>query len=183
MSDTTRTSLCCGLIVGMAALLGCDEAPPAGPVARPTPEWTSARNAEVAALEALLTSRVPGAPEQLRVHLAFGKEADLDLYVTGPREETVYYANTPSRIGGELLEDRRCEHSGPRIESVHFPLVPGRYRVGVDYPQACGDAKAPAAFALLIETPRGHEQLRSLAVHQVFEPVVFEFELDPEVKP
>lgn len=170
-----------GLLI--AALVGCDDAPPAGPVAREAPKWTAQRRAEVAALELQLEAMAVGASDRLRVHLAFGPEVDLDLYVTGPLEETVYYANTPSRIGGELLEDRRCEHSSPHIESVRFPLTPGHYRVGVDYPHACGDARAPVPFALLVEMPGGREQLRGLAAHQVFEPVVFEFELDPEGKP
>ena len=172
-----------GLALSIAVLASCGDAPPAGPVVTPAPEWTASRSSEARALEARLAALAPAGGGQLRVHLAFGAEADLDLYVTGPLQETVYYANTPSRIGGELLDDRRCEHAGPRIESARFPLAPGRYRVGVDYPHACGETRAPVPFALLVETPAGRQQIRGLAVHQVFEPVVFEFELDPEVKP
>lgn len=172
-----------GLALAIAALASCGDAPPAGPVVAAAPEWTVARRSEARELEARLAALAPGSRGQLRVHLAFGPEADLDLYVTDPLEETVYYANTPSRIGGELLEDRRCEHAGPRIESARLPLAPGRYRVGVDYPHACGETRAPVPFALLVETPAGRQQIRGLAAHQVFEPVVFEFELDPEVKP
>lgn len=183
MSAARRASPRAGLALLVAALVGCDDAPPAGPIAGPAPEWTAQRSAEAETLETRLAALAPGAPERLRVQLAFGPEADLDLYVTGPLDETVYYANTPSRVGGELLEDRRCEHPAPRIESVRFPLAPGRYRVGVDYPHACGDTRTPVPFALLVETPGSREQLRGLAAYQVFEPVVFEFELDPEVKP
>ncbi len=183
MSGTRSGSHWTGLAVLIAACVGCDDAPPGAPVRVPGPEWTAQRSAEARALEARLAALEPGAPAQLWVHLAFGPEADLDLYVTGPLEETVYYANTPSRIGGELLEDRRCEHAGARIESVRFPRVPGRYRVGVDYPQTCGETRAPVPFALRVETPGGRQQIRGLAVHEVFEPIVFEFELGPEVKP
>jgi hypothetical protein len=113
------------------------------------------------------------------VHLAFGQGADLDLYVTGPREETLYYANTPSGIGGELREDRRCVHDAPRVETARFPapLTPGRYRIGIDYPHACSDAKGPMPFALRVDEPGGRHELQGLAAHRVFEPVVVEFEI------
>ncbi|MGI9432304.1 MAG: hypothetical protein ACR2PQ_08830, partial [Myxococcota bacterium] len=107
----------------------------------------------------------------------------LDLYVTGPLEETVYYANSPSRIGGELLLDRRCVHDGPRVETVRFtaPLSPGRYRVGVDYPDACAEARgeraAPAPFAVRVVGPRVDRDLEGLAARRVFDPVVLEFEI------
>ena len=83
----------------------------------------------------------------LRVELAFGQDADLDLYVTDPLQETVYFANTPSQQGGVLLDDRRCDSPPPRIETVVFEHPPpGRYRVGVDYPRRCrliGIAEVP----------------------------------------
>jgi len=167
----------------IASVLACDDAPPARHVVTEAPQWNTQRSREAGDLEAQLESLMRSHDEDLTVYLAFGATVDLDLYVTGPMQETVYYANTPSRIGGELLEDRRCEHSGPRIESVRFPRVSGRYRVGVDYPHACGDTQAPVPFVLRVETPGHRRSIRGLAVHQVFEPRVLEFELDPEGKP
>ena len=40
----------------------------------------------------------------LRARLVFSADADLDLYVTGPDLETVYFANTPTRLGGVLAK-------------------------------------------------------------------------------
>jgi len=164
-----------GAALGACALLGaCGEGPPPGPPVPAAPTWTAERSAEAEALATRLSALREASPDEIRVHLAFGPEVDLDVYVTGPLEETVYYANSPSGIGGELLEDRRCAHEGVRVETVRFPLRPGAYRVGVDY---------PLPFALLVETPSGREGLRGLAAHQVFEPVVFEFDLEPGTDP
>jgi uncharacterized protein YfaP (DUF2135 family) len=110
-------------------------------------------------LEAALAQE-PADPA-LRVLLAFGSEADLDLYVTDPLQETVYFANSPSAAGGRLEADLHCgsEPPGDRIEQVRFAEPPsGSYRVGVDYPKGCGRART-AAFALAVV--RGDE----IAIH------------------
>ncbi len=144
------------------------------------PTWTAEAESEARALEARLEQEPPRASGEVRIQLAFGAAADLDLYVTGPLEETVYYANSPSRIGGELLEDRRCTHEGPRVETTRFlPARPGAYRVGVDYAHACGERR-PVPFALRIDRPEGALSSRGLASHHVFDPVVLEFTVEPE---
>jgi hypothetical protein len=185
-----------GLLVA-AWLLGCGPAdtPP------PRPSWDGELEREAASLEARLSAtpaatpgaesgeepgadsggRAGGEAAAVVVRLAFSESADLDLYVTGPREETVYYANSPSAVGGELLEDLRCEHAGPRIETVRFAQpLPGRYRVGVDYPHACGDAADVAPFVVAVETPGGRTLRRGLAALRVFEPIVLEIDVSPE---
>jgi hypothetical protein len=175
------SALRCALLVLAAAVSGCDDSPPRGPIVAAQPEWTAERTSAADALAERLAA-LPAA-EGVVVRLAFGPGADLDLYVTGPFEETVYYANTPSRIGGELVQDRRCTHPGPRIEEVRFPSRPGRYRVGVDYPRGCGETHAPQAFALTVDAPSEHREHRAIAVHQVFEPVVLEFEVETPMNP
>lgn len=161
------------------AAAGCDGGPPPGPVVAEPPEWTPERTRAAQALAELLAASEPAVTEGLRVRLAFGAEADLDLYVTDPSEETVYYANTPSRTGGALFEDQRCAHPAPRVETVQFPapLAPGRYRIGVDYPRACDEAREPAPFAVAVDGPAGRTLHRGLVQHQVFEPIVVEIEL------
>lgn len=181
MSDPpTRSQLVAA--AGAALLLlatGCDGGPPPGPVVAEPPAWTPERTRAAQALAELLAAGEPAGPDGLRVQLAFGAEGDLDLYVTDPLEETVYHGNTPSRTGGALAEDRRCVHPAPRVETVQFPapLAPGRYRVGVDYPRACGDARAPAPFAVAVDGPAGRTTHRGLARHQAFEPIVLELEI------
>ena len=163
----------------LLAVTACDGGPPPGPVVAEAPAWTPERTRAAQALAEGLAAGDPAEPGALRVRLAFGPDVDLDLYVTDPLEETVYYANTPSRSGGALLEDRRCEHPAPRVETIRFPapLAPGRYRIGVDYPRACGGARAPAPFAVAVDGPEGRTEQRGLARHQVFEPIVLELEV------
>lgn len=173
------------LAAGFAGIVAaCDDGPPAGPAPAPPIVWTAERTRAAEAHAARLAALESAPPGELRVHLGFGPEADLDLYVTAPDEETVYYANSPSRLGGVLVEDRRCSHDGPRSESVRFPapLAPGRYRVGVDYPHACDDTKAPAPFAVRVDEPGGGTVVRGQARYQLFDPVVLEFEIPQEVQ-
>jgi hypothetical protein len=101
-------------------------------------------------LERALAASPPG--EGLRVLLAFGPGADLDLYVTDPLQETVYFANSPSASGGRLVADLHCGSgvAGDRVEEVRFRApAAGAYRVGVDYPESCGP-RAPAGYALAV---------------------------------
>ena len=88
------------------------------------------------------------APGDLRVELVFGQGADLDLYLTDPSQETVYYANTPSQVnGGRLEADLRCDAAAPRVETIVFASAPpGRYRVGVDRAETCAGGAAVEPF-------------------------------------
>ena len=96
----------------------------------------------------------PGDATTLQVSLVFGPDADLDLYVTGPSEETVYYANTPARDRGHLDADRRCDAPPPRVETITFPAaVAGRYRVGIDYPEDCGEITREVPYRLVWHAP------------------------------
>jgi hypothetical protein len=106
---------------------------------------------EVAPLEQALRNLAAPAQGALRVSLAFGAGADLDLFVTGPQHESVYFANTPSAIGGALEADLRCGTPAPRLETVHYPAAPeGVYRVGIDFPELCGDEVAAVPFAVSV---------------------------------
>jgi len=113
----------------------------------------------------------------LRVELAFGEGADLDLYVTDPALETVYFANTPTRLGG-LEADLRCGSAGPRIEVVRFPAAPaGRYRVGVDFPERCGTRGDEGGFRLRVRGPGVAREIEGRVAFGRFESRVLEFEL------
>ena len=114
----------------------------------------------------------------LVVQLAFDASADLDLYVTDPLLETVYFANTPSRSGGFLDRDRTCADVAPRIETIVFERPPpGRYRIGVEYPQSCG-AELTAPFA--VRALHGEQRFERSGVlpPRRFEPIVLEFDID-----
>lgn len=134
--------------------------------------------------ETLLATSSPLADGVLRIRLAFGAEADLDLYVSDPQQETVYYANNPSASGGTLDADRRCTDPAPRVEQVEFPApLPGVYRIGVDYPAPCGGRGAPAAFVL--EVRRGAQRVveRGRVAPLRFEPAVADVHLAPGARP
>jgi len=115
----------------------------------------------------------------VRVRLAFAAEVDLDLYVTGPSQETVYFANPHAADGGALDADRRCESAGPRIETVLFPEArPGRYRIGLDFPERCRGGVERADYALEWQAPgQAPERLRGEIDFGRLEVRVVEFEV------
>ena len=137
----------------------------------------SASSPSHAALEAALGADGPAAA--LRVRLVFGERADLDLFVSDPLAETVYFGHTPSESGGLLVADRRCGDASPRVEEVRFASPPpGRYRVGVDWAEACGGAgDAPEPFVVEVVRAGRRELHRAEAPPDRFSAVVLEFEL------
>ncbi len=168
---------------------------PSGPI-RPEPalardvrtplEFDSEQRARLAPLHAALTKPAFQALSGgLQIRLAFDEAADLDLFVTGPSQESVYFANSPSRSGGTLLDDRRCDDSSPRVETVRYanPL-PGRYRVGVDFHRRCseislsGRQAKQGLFVVRVEgraLDRVHE---GIVAPGRFEVIVIEFVLE-----
>ena len=94
----------------------------------------------------------------LHVVLTWDAPADLALYVTDPRGETFYYA----KPGDVFVRDARCgEGAGPRVEEVRWRRPePGRYRIGVDFPEACAAGVDTVAYRVVVDLGGGrHEQL------------------------
>lgn len=116
--------------------------------------------------------------DALRVRLRFGAEADLDLHVTDPKQETVYFGNNPSLGGGVLERDLRCDDPTPRTEVVTFAEPsPGRYRVGVDFIAKCRRVRGRVPYE--VEVMRG-EMRRSVEGEIAFgrfQHIVLEFDL------
>jgi hypothetical protein len=144
----------------------------------PGAQWTPALEAEAAQLEAALASAPPAPAGALRVRLAFGSAADLDLYVTDPQAETIYFANDRAAAGGRLAADARCDSPAPRVEEVVFAEPqPGRYRVGVDYMvyrEKCGEQPPVVAYVIAIDGPGGLRIERGLARRGIFDARVLE---------
>lgn len=118
----------------------------------------------------------------LRVMLTWDGTADLDLYLTGPSWETVYFGNNPSSEGGKLERDVRCadlsEAGEPPLESATFAEpAAGHYRIGVDYMEACGGQSDPQPYRLLVEYGGVRHEQVGVARHHEFVPIVLEFEL------
>lgn len=127
----------------------------------------------------------PGTPG-LHVLLTWNAPVDLDLYVTDPSWETVYFANTPSRAGGRLEGDVRCDtlkRVGQQAEWVRFPAPNGGpYRIGVDFIDDCGSDIEIVPFRIVVDLDAarfeetGHVQLER------FQPLSSEFEIDASGK-
>ena len=114
----------------------------------------------------------------LHVSLVFGPEADLDLYVTGPLRETVYFAKPHSRSGGALEADLRCDAPAPRVERVVFPRpLSGRYRVSVDFPERCTDRGAAVPFLVVVEDRGTRRETRGEITFGDFQSIVVEFDV------
>ena len=158
-----------GLVV---VLLGC---------AQPEPEievTKAALDAKARELGTIFVDHGSAGNDGLSVKLTFEGTADLDLYVTGPQFETVYFANHTSKSGGEISDDVRCDTQGERIEEVRFiDPMPGTYRVGIDFPESCDGTKAPAVYALSILHNGEQQQVSGSVSLQRFEVVVLEFEI------
>ncbi len=143
-----------------------------------------------------MTARSPGPPPSaaavdrppagpVRVSLLWAAPVDLDLYVTDPTLETVYFANNPAGSGGRLGRDVTCGEvrqapagSTLRETAEWAHSLPGRYRVSVDFPAACDGRPGEVSFRVLAEV-RGERIERTGALGPVvFEPIVLEFDLD-----
>jgi hypothetical protein len=144
--------------------------------------------AEAAALEKqadelaeLLVQQVISGSEfqdDVLVRLAFGAETDLDLYVTDPLLETLYFANHESKSGGTISTDVRCDMQGPRIETVRFEKpIAGLYRIGIDYPESCDGGRERAAYAVSVQGDRVNKSARGTISYSRFEVIVLEFEV------
>jgi uncharacterized protein YfaP (DUF2135 family) len=127
-------------------------------------------------------AEAPRAAGSIRVLLAFTPDFDLDLYVTDPLEEAVYFGNPETPSGGRLGADLRCESpgGGSRIETIVFasPLH-GRYRVGVDHPRTCTGKRGSASFAVGFESAGGTLWAVGALETLVFEPIVLETSVGP----
>jgi hypothetical protein len=141
---------------------GCATKPSA-----PTPSRGQAAQHIAALEEVLARTAEPPRPGSVRIRLAFGAGADLDLFVTDgdPRShETVYFAKHRTRSGGRLLRDARCDDAAPRTDIVVFDAVPrGGLRIGVDHHAPCADPAASEPFVVEIATAERRETRSGVA--------------------
>jgi len=112
------------------------------------------------------------------VTLRWTAAVDLDLYVTDPALETVYFANPRTASGGILERDARCagREPGEQIERARWTSPPaGRYRVGVDFLETCGGASEEVPYTLLVEVDGVRQELTGRARLAERQPLVLEF--------
>ena len=150
-------------VIGLSALAACRSKPPEPP---PPPALPPAAEAPAPAV---------------RVRLVWSAPVDLDLYVTDPSQETVYFANPHAQSGGKLRHDVACGgvagHEGPWVEDVSWYRAPrGRYRVGVDFIQSCSSGLEKASFRVVAEVSGKRLEKTGTVLRERFEPIVLEFE-------
>jgi hypothetical protein len=114
--------------------------------------------------------------EGLVVTLAWGAAADLDLYVTLPGGESLYYANP----GQAFVGDARCDTAAaPRTETARWRNpAPGRYRIGVDFPETCDGARiADVPYRIVVDLRGRRIEHAGTARLLVRDPAAFEVEV------
>jgi uncharacterized protein YfaP (DUF2135 family) len=112
------------------------------------------------------------------VTLRWTAPVDLDLYVTDPTLETVYFANSRTASGGVLERDARCadRQVGEQVERARWTKPPpGKYRVGVDYLETCGGRAREAEYALCVDVDGQRQEITGRARLAEREPLVLEF--------
>lgn len=93
----------------------------------------------------------------VQITLAWNSGADIDLYVTDPNNETIYYGHTASNSGGSLDHDGRgdcVQNTGgnPTVENIFWNGQPprGNYRVEIHNYSACNRATGATQTTLSI---------------------------------
>jgi hypothetical protein len=90
----------------------------------------------------------------------------------------VYFANSPSRLGGELDADKRCDDPAPRTETVRFDPAPsGRYRVTVDFPKRCLPGVDQVPYRVIVDVGSKRQQVEAELDFGATEHVVLEFDV------
>ena len=185
-------TLALAALIAVPILAACAPSRPIAPARAPTTdtitptEFDAGQRARLDRLTSALEK--PASDDLLKgvlVRLAFDDAADLDLFVTDPAQESVYFANSPTRSGGRLLEDRRCRDISPRIERVHYAdPIPGRYRVGVDFHGRCqdsklsGDEEKQGLYVVRVDIEGRMLTREGMVTPGIFEVIVLEFDVD-----
>jgi len=152
----------------VGAALGCAARQPAAPPPMPPGPATEA--------------------SEVRVTLAWSTGVDLDLYVTDPAQETVYFANSSTGTGGKLERDVTCGGLGGAkpgntwSEAVLWERPPkGRYRVGVDFMDGCESSADEVTFRVAVDVGGSRKERVGKIAKNRFEPVVIEFDVPSDL--
>ncbi|MFN2321657.1 MAG: LCCL domain-containing protein [Trueperaceae bacterium] len=90
----------------------------------------------------------------VQVTLTWQADVDVDLHVTDPAGDTVYYGNRRVSSGGELDRDNMCgDFEWGRPENVYWPesgAPSGAYTVKVRYYGSCADEEPTVAWTVRV---------------------------------
>ncbi len=125
-------------------------------------------------------------PDGLHVWLTWAAPVDLDLYLTDPTWESLYFSNNPTRSGARLERDARCPAtpaSAPALEHARIAEpAAGPYRVGVDFIDACGTALEAVPFRVAVDLNGARREATGVVKREQFQVVVLEFELQRDAR-
>ena len=121
----------------------------------------------------------PADSPALTVTLAWNAPVDLDLYVTDPTWESLYFGNSPTRTGARLEGDVRCPDLGvPPVERAVVPRpIEGVYRVGVDFIEACDTDVEEAPFRIAVDWRGERREASGVARLEHFDVITLDFAL------
>lgn len=119
----------------------------------------------------------------LTVELNWEVPVDLDLFLTDPTGETVYFANREAKSGVKMGAMNGCEavvnnQQQSFVESADISAAQkGRYRVSVDFIKDCGNSILEAEFRVILKNQEGVVigQSQSKVQYRLLNPVGWEF--------
>lgn len=92
----------------------------------------------------------------LTVTLRWSGAADLDLHLTDPYGETIYYFHPASASGGALQQDRECA-AQDQTEVIAYPTgqaVSGAYAISIHYFRTCNEPR-DVSWKLTVTSDKG----------------------------
>lgn len=107
----------------------------------------------------------------VQVTLTWSDRNDLDLHVTEPSGEEIYYGHRSSATGGTLDVDANvgCGSGGQVQENIYWPsgqAPSGQYHVRVVYYLGCGDPPPASSFTVGVRIDGRFQQLLSGTVSE-----------------
>lgn len=130
-------------------------------------------------------STIAKASDNLRLELTWKAPVDLDLFVTGPSGETIYFGNKQAKNGDRLIEESNCESLASQPshsrESVLIPVAQnGKYRVSVDFILQCSSSLEEVEGKIDLFNAQDNTTLTQHTItvrRQVLNTVAMEFEV------
>ncbi len=121
--------------------------------------------------------------EALTVEIIWQTPVDLDLFLTDPEGETIYFANRKAKSGMTMGRETSCKDitgvKPPYTETAKIPVaLSGRYRVSVDFIKDCGTSTLETPFLVRLTDKNGKQELGRAGAnvkYRVLEPVAWEF--------
>ena len=92
---------------------------------------------------------------QIQITAAWATASDIDLHVTDPNGEEIYYGRRTSSTGGQLDHDANaaCSVAPPTVENVYWatPNPPrGQYQAVVQAYDMCGSPVTPVTLSISV---------------------------------